>query len=539
MKEKVVRNKWKAFVLSIFSVYSACLIVFYDSFHFCGSVFGSIEYNYVQIDGLVIRLIFIPICTVVCGLLTLCICRVYEKLGNKLFVQNMWTKRKKLFFFLGIVTSLILCWSPYILTYYPGAVYSDGFVSIDQILKNYLNNHHPIFYTKFVGLFIRFGLHFGSLNMGIALYTLGQTVIMALVLAYTLLWMHNKNINKLYIILCGLFFAFYPLFPYYAIALWKDTLFSLVLFLFILLQIDVVVSKGMLLNTVKGLVHYSILAIGVMFLRNNGIYIIAFSIVIHLLINFRMLKTLKKFVICAAVMMTATFIIQNPVYESMDLSTEFVENLGIPMQQISAVAAYDGELTQEQEDFLGQIWDLEELGKKYTPCLADTPKGRVDKFNGEFIENHKKEFLKTWIQVCIQNPKIVTDAFFMENLGFWHLSVSGKVAYIQPGVWENSFGVERKDLFEKFFHFSFEKLVLPRHYLSCGFLFWLVLLNMTVMVILRGERSITIWSSVIGAWITMMIATPIAISLRYMYILVLVLPLLPITPFFECEDSSE
>lgn len=182
---------------------------------------------------------------------------------------------------------------------------------------------------------------------------------------------------------------------------------------------------------------------------------------------------------------------------------------------------------------------MEELGKKYTPCLADTPKGRVDKFNGEFIENHKKEFLKTWIQVCIQNPKIVTDAFFMENLGFWHLSVSGKVAYIQPGVWENSFGVERKDLFEKFFHFSFEKLVLPRHYLSCGFLFWLVLLNMTVMVILRGERSITIWSSVIGAWITMMIATPIAISLRYMYILVLVLPLLPITPFFECEDSSE
>ena len=78
MKEKVVRNKWKAFVLIIFSVYSACLIVFYDSFHFGGSIFGSIAYNYVQIDHLVIRLIFIPICTVVCGLLTLCICRVYE-----------------------------------------------------------------------------------------------------------------------------------------------------------------------------------------------------------------------------------------------------------------------------------------------------------------------------------------------------------------------------------------------------------------------------------------------------------------------------
>ncbi len=93
---------------------------------------------------------------------------------------------------------LILAWIPVFITYYPGIMPEDASVSVAISMGSLpWDNHFPVFYTLIVGKLIYIGdclLH--DVNLGIALYSVLQMVIMAGGLGYLLYWLEKKEFEK-------------------------------------------------------------------------------------------------------------------------------------------------------------------------------------------------------------------------------------------------------------------------------------------------------------------------------------------------------
>lgn len=456
---------------------------------------------------------------------------VYRCKGHYLVTPGKVLQKPKPLFLI-VFFAFLVAWMPYVLSFFPGAVYADGFNSIWQGMSGTYNNHHPILFTLWVKACVMVGQAFwGSLTAGIVVYTITQTLIMAAVMAYFIVWMRQHGVHGLYCLVAAVFIAFFPLFPFYAIALWKDTYFSLAVFLFVLYHIDVVWSRLANICTGRGLFRYFVQAFFVCFLRNNGIYLVAFSFLVLLLLYRKAgLHVLKNYIVSTLIFLVAVYVVQGPVFSSLIQPTEKVESLGIPNQQIFAVfASEDGVYDEEDAAFISQIWDVEEMKEKYTPCLADTPKWYMDRFDEEYLDAHIGEYLAFWLRLGLKNPKIYIRAWLMETLCFWSPRYDGYAAYIQFGVWENDYGIEQNDLFDAVFGWSFYEKTYPHHPISAGLFFWIGMLSAAVASCSVPKqnrlKAVLPVMPMLALWLTIMIATPIASSLRYAYSFVLFTPL--------------
>lgn len=78
----------------------------------------------------------------------------------------------------------------YLLTYAPGAVLGDSLTSIVQGWGDVpFNNHHPVLYSMFVGIFMRIGRMLNNNNIGTMLYSTAQMLIMSGIIGYFLVWL--------------------------------------------------------------------------------------------------------------------------------------------------------------------------------------------------------------------------------------------------------------------------------------------------------------------------------------------------------------
>ncbi len=543
-KERCFLSKHKCIWLGIISIVFSAVMTLSRIFIYSGNIFGKVGDSYAR-EIMVSDIFFF-----VFGCVGFCIAFIvltvfYDFVEKHRIHKNqreLPSLKKQTAAFFIISAILFVCWFPYLLSNMPGAIYADGFSSIGQVITGIYNNHHPLLYTWFTGIFIKIGMLSGSLLRGIALYTVAQMLIMISVMAHFIIWLYKKNISRGYIAAVFIFIAFFPLFPFYAVTFWKDTLFSLALFHFVLIYIDIFISDGKYLHSTPGIVHYCVTAFFVCFLRNNGLYIYAFSL-LFLVFIYRHLffKYWKKFAICSIALLIGTVIIQGPIYNAKNLSTEFVENLAMPTQQIFAVISKDGVYTEEDKAFISKIWDIDEIKEKYTPCNADTPKWYMSRFDDTFLEENKAAFFKLWLKLFSQNPGLYLEAFFVQNIGFWNINTSGSEAYFQKGVWHNNMGIEQHDYFSKVFGFSFNSIVSPKRYISSGMLFWLTM-GSAMILILRSKKDLMTcfmpYIPIIGAWLTIMIATPLGISFRYMYVLMLVVPLIPVIPLMNKNEEK-
>lgn len=144
--------------------------------------------------------------------------------------------------FLCYYIFILLMWLPYFLTWYPGVIFADSANSIYQALGiQQWSNHFPVVYTLLIKACIQIGIIFRDLNIGYAIYTLLQMIIMAGVLAYVVCWLRHKGFSLL-AVCCCLYYAFDPCFPQHAIAMWKDGIFSAALLFLSLHLFDFVVT---------------------------------------------------------------------------------------------------------------------------------------------------------------------------------------------------------------------------------------------------------------------------------------------------------
>ena len=88
-----------------------------------------------------------------------------------LLMDNKWS------FYINAII-IFLAWLPYFLRYYPGLLTNDSCSQVSQSIGlAMLTNHHPVFHTGLVALFVNIGQNiFHDLNIGVALYTVFQMI---------------------------------------------------------------------------------------------------------------------------------------------------------------------------------------------------------------------------------------------------------------------------------------------------------------------------------------------------------------------------
>ena len=140
------------------------------------------------------------------------------------------TPEKRDYLLWVIVFILLICaWSPYILSYFPGGVYPDTATCIGQARSGAYNNQQPLLYTMLFKICIIIA---GELH-AVMLFSILQIIFMAACFSYILYRLNLHDVNKFVLVLVLLYFALFNLIPLYVVSLWKDSLFSVALLMYI------------------------------------------------------------------------------------------------------------------------------------------------------------------------------------------------------------------------------------------------------------------------------------------------------------------
>jgi len=104
---------------------------------------------------------------------------------------------------------------------------------------------------------------------------------------------------------------------------------------------------------------------------------------------------MKRLFASTACVLLAAGIITGPVYTRLGLDGEPVEGLGIFLNQMARVAAYDGDMSDADREYMDQLLPLEKYRDTYRPCVVDRLKWDGD-FSQEYLNESLGGFMKTY-----------------------------------------------------------------------------------------------------------------------------------------------
>ena len=212
------------------------------------------------------------------------------------------------------------------------------------------------------------------------------------------------------------------------------------------------------------------------------------------------------------------------------------------MQQIAYVVASDGNITDEQLEFINNICPIDVIKSKYAPCFVDTIK--CDKeFDNEYLEANKGVFLKEWFKIFLKNPSAYVKAYLLNTIGFWDVNkATMEDSYINPLMWhftDECMGVKQTNYIEVLTGKSIRGILHPTFAISSAIYLFILLFSSLFTILKKKYKNLLILLPGFLTWLTIMIAVPLAFSLRYVYILLLTIPFTIIVPFFKNKEENK
>ena len=433
----------------------------------------------------------------------------------------------------------------YLLIYYPGVGFCDTINII--IIENSLGyaKQHPWFYIVFIHFIVRVSKFFGG-NYETAFFisSLFQVFCYSILFSYFIIWLHKKQLKFLPLLFIFLVWAFSPILNLYKILLVKDILYSFIVVAWIPFLYDFVETDGSILFSNKNFVFISILIL-LSLLRNNGVYITGFILfVLFIFCLLKKIKVLKQIFYLFLILLLV--ILLNFCFEKINkINHLFKETVGIPIQQIARTVVENGNITEEEEKIINEIMPIDFIKSKYRPYTSDPLKwGR--RLDDKYLNKNKVKFLKIWFDIFLKNPKIYLKAYLYNTYGFWSINNHKIFRYdtIYVKLFDNFFSENKihiQSIFPNNVQTTLKNITFEatNDSLNEGILFWLFILLLSVLIIIKGNKYVIIASPILGGWLTLMIATPVAYQYRYIFFIPLALPLLVGIILFPCSINKK
>lgn len=336
------------------------------------------------------------------------------QISNKVLSWFTGLSHKK--YCLVIAVFLFVCWLPSFLGVFPGFFVYDAMEEYMQVATATYTAHHPVMHVLLLGGAIRLIAKItGSYNMGIAVYTILQMVVVSAGLAYTVTYLRKRAYPICTRIISILYYALFPVITMYALCSTKDTLFTVSLLVFCVLLQELLEDKESFLKNKYKIIGLMVTMLGTMILRHNGYYaIIVFMPVLVILMR----KQWKRFLILLLIVFTVYGLYTGPFYKILHVAPGGKqEMLTVPIQQLARVHYFNKEVFSEEElQTLYEVLPQTALGQ-YRPKLSDPVKIH---FNGEQYSENKSKYNKLWINIGLRKPAVYLNAWLVNSYGFWY-----------------------------------------------------------------------------------------------------------------------
>lgn len=314
------------------------------------------------------------------------------------------------------VPILLLLWLPAWLSIFPGVFSYDAYDEWQQICTGELTSHHPVLHVLFAGGLVEFfGTAFSNYNMGIAISTAIQMVLLAMTFAYTIRFLDEQGVSVAGRTLALLFYGLSPIVQLFAICTTKDTLYAASMLLFVISLFRLCKNAEAFWRKRSHIAIFVLSALGTMIMRNNGKYIVIIMLVPILFICRTMWKKLLPY---CAIIIGVYWLYVGPFYQVLGVTAGGVEEmLSVPLQQIARVYNYEEEAFSEEElEYLHKLVP-QDCWESYRSTVSDFVKRGFDE---EVFREEPMKFVRLWVKTGVSHPLTYINSFLVNTVDFWY-----------------------------------------------------------------------------------------------------------------------
>jgi hypothetical protein len=279
------------------------------------------------------------------------------------------------------------------------------------------------------------------------------------------------------------FFAFHPINIFYSISVWKDIFFSLCLAFFAIL-IYYFSKDGNYFDKKKNIIIFMLTSILLMYLRNNGIYVVLISLIVLFILNTNNYKRLLPIFLGIIVIFFSSRIILFKTLNIKDFETK--EVLSIPSQAIARIYKYDNDKLTKKEKKQIELFYSNKVGEIYNPKISDNTKNEL---NQTYLKKHKKDYYKLNAKLFIKHNKTYVESFINNNYGYYYINTYYPSMFLQK---TDELGIK---------HTNIDFLYIMLFLTIIG-----VLILLTILWNLKEKRNVLLFSLLIPVLLSMSIS---------------------------------
>ena len=315
---------------------------------------------------------------------------------------------------------MFVSWLPYWLSIFPGAFSYDAHDEWKMVADGIYTTHHPLIHTLFLGGLVEgFYRLFHNYNIGIAVYTGLQMVLLATIFSYIIRRLNNIFPALALQIVSLAFFSLSPVIGLFSVSSIKDTLFCGAELAFFLLLYEFFLDRDAYNAKKRNIIELALWGLLTMMLRKNGVYIVALCVLMIIATSFKYLKShYREFALLIIVMILPYLIYIGPITMLFHAKGgEYQEMLSVPIQQMARVYKYNrAELPQEEKEILLNYIPEKNLDM-YKATISDNVK---TDFRNDYYKENSMDFYCLWIKWGIRYPMTYVSSFLINTVDGWY-----------------------------------------------------------------------------------------------------------------------
>lgn len=444
----------------------------------------------------------------------------------------------------GVMLAVVLCRLPYLIAFYPCSMSWDGGAQICCFFGTEpFTDHHPPFISFLYGAIAWYSQEWGIPNIGMFLIPVMQTLLSAFAVAQVCVLF--KRLGLPYWVRWGslVYYAAFTVWCIFDCTVIKDTLYYPLTLLFTLQLVSCLTDGELFWSRKRNLLLMIVYAVLMMQTRNNGVFVVLFSIPFAVCFA----KGRRGLLIAGAcVMLLLNTLLNRGLYPALGvISLETKEDTYCILFQQTAKYGqdYPEDVTDGERALLDKVFDYDEMVKVYNPQLADWVKNclklseyhSADHTNREFSEI-KADYFKVWFAQFLRHPVSYVKTFLACSYGYYY--PEAKPYKEGTGFYES----ERNMLTSGMHAYRQIKGLAPARFLlqqmgkaeylpgigllyRCGFYTWCVLFAGMVLIAKKRYRQLI---AVIPAAVNILVClvSPVNTCLRYAMPTMCIVPVL-------------
>ena len=458
-----------------------------------------------------------------------CNCRPLRSVAEKTEQSYKWQ-------FAVSAVLLFVCWIPVWLAVFPGLFAYDATDELTQVVEKAFVTRHPLLHVLLLGGIVSKIYEItGSWNAGIAVYEVFQMAVMASVFAGLLCGLKKMGAPRVLRGAALVFLGFFPVISLFVLCTSKDTLYCAGMLAVLVLLCLLVTGKK---EAAAGIRFWIGLVCGLAAMaifRNNGYYVFLVMIPVMLwLAGKTAWKKMLLCLICALMLVNGSNAALKAVLHPE--STDAMETLTVPIQQLTRAYVFSPELfSEEEKETLYEILPGEVM-ERYNPKLSDPVK--ID-FRTENFRQDPAKYASLWAKIGLRAPFTYVNAWLMTSYGFWYPDTvidvyNGQRNYTQssyfsgeteePGYRDSKFPLLERVIKRFSWGILQQRMPVISMLFSPGFLCWIYVLAGLYLLARKQLYLVAAFGPVYLNWLTVLLGPTYLV--RYVLIFWFALPLL-------------